>query len=403
MSERQKTLLIGVFIAIAIALGISIILFLKPDVGDGKKLLHVRFSNIAGINVGTRVTFAGKPVGEVVAIAEIPEARTAAAHTNGLVYFYQLTLKIDSSVAVYTSDDIALRTTGLMGERSIAILPKVGKDAALVNGDILYATSVDPLENTFSQISRLTSQMYETVSQLDTWMKENGQPLSSAIRSFDGMMAQAKTTLGAVNDEKLVPVLRDSVGLLSENLKLLHTSLEDDQLLQKAGSVLEGLDASLSAFNAEGIQTLRHFEQISRDIAHGTGTIGRMLGSEDFYLRLTSITSKAETLMNDINHYGLLFQYDKGWQRSRTKKANLMQALDTPREFKAYFEGEVDTIQTSLGRLTELLERAGGQEERERILQSEGFKQGFMQFFNQAQALSDSIKLYSQKLVVSGE
>lgn len=126
-----------------------------------------------------------------------------------------------------------------------------------------------------------------------------------------------------------------------------------------------------------------------------------MLGSEDFYLRLTSITSKAETLMNDINHYGLLFQYDKGWQRSRTKKANLMQALDTPREFKAYFEGEVDTIQTSLGRLTELLERAGGQEEREKILQSESFKQGFMQFFTQAQGLSDAIKLYSQKLVAS--
>lgn len=399
MNERRKTLLIGVFVAMAIAIGISIILFLKPDVGDGKKLLHVRFSNIAGINVGTRVTFAGKPVGEVVAIAEIPDARNSATHTNGLVYFYQLMLKIDSSVAVYTSDDIALRTTGLMGERSIAILPKVGKSAALVNGDILYATSVDPLENTFSQISRLTAQMHETVSQLDTWMKENGQPLSSAIRSFDGMMGQAKTTLSAVNDENLVPVLRDSVGLLSENLKLLHTSLEDDQLLQKAGSVLQGLDASLNAFNAEGIQTLRHLEQISRDIAHGTGTVGRMLGSEDFYLRLTSITSKAETLMNDINHYGLLFQYDKGWQRSRTKKANLMQALDTPREFKAYFEGEVDTIQTSLGRLTELLELAGGQEEREKILQSEGFKQGFMQFFNQAQALSDSIKLYSQKLV----
>ena len=401
MNERRKTLLIGVFVAMAIAIGISIILFLKPDVGDGKKLLHVRFSNIAGINVGTRVTFAGKPVGEVVAISEIPDARNSAAHTNGLVYFYQLTLKIDSSVAVYTTDDIALRTTGLMGERSIAILPKVGKNAALVNGDILYATSVDPLENTFSQISRLTAQMHETVSQLDTWMKENGQPLSSAIRSFDGMMGQAKTTLSAVNDEKLVPVLRDSVGLLSDNLKLLHTSLEDDQLLQKAGSVLQGLDASLNAFNAEGIQTLRHLEQISRDIAHGTGTVGRMLGSEDFYLRLTSITSKAETLMNDINHYGLLFQYDKGWQRSRTKKANLMQALETPREFKAYFEGEVDTIQTSLGRLTELLERAGGQEEREKILQSEGFKQGFMQFFNQAQALSDSIKLYSQKLVAT--
>ncbi len=405
MNDRRKTILIGLFVSMAIAIGISIILFLKPDVGDGKKLLYVRFSNIAGINVGTRVTFAGKPVGEVIGIAEIANARESAAHASGLVYFYQLTLKVDSSIQVYNTDDIAMRTTGLMGERSIAILPKAplpGKIATPVTTQVVYASSIDPLENTFSQIARVAAQVQELVGHLDQWFKENGQPLSSAIHSFDGTMTQAKSVLGAVNDEKLVPLVRESVGLLSGNLKLLHESLDEDQLLHKASHLIEGLDESVSAFNKDGVSTLSNLEQISRDIAKGTGTIGRMLNSEDFYLRLTSITSKAETLMNDINHYGILFQYDKGWQRSRTKKANLLQSLDTPREFRAYFEGEVDTIQTSLGRLTELLDRAGGQEEKERILSSEHFKRDFMQFFNQAQALSDSIKLYSQKLVASG-
>jgi phospholipid/cholesterol/gamma-HCH transport system substrate-binding protein len=395
MTDRFKNILIGLFVTGAIAVGISMILFLQPEVGDGKKTLHVRFSNIAGINIGTRVTFAGKPVGEVISILEIHNAREQPLGPNGQVYFYQLKLKVDSTLEVYNTDDIAMRTTGLMGEKSIAILPKAplqGKTASLITDQIIYASSVDPLENTFNQISRVANQIQEVTLHLDKWFIENNQPLASAIQSFS-------TTFGSINEQNVVPTLRSSMDLLSDNLKLIRYSLNEDQLLQKTASLVENLDQSALSFNTDGAAMLKNLAQISDDISRGQGTLGKFLNSEDFYLRMTSITSKAETLMNDINHYGVLFQYDKSWQRSRTKRANLLQALDTPQEFKTYFEGEVDTIQTSLGRLTELLERAGGDPERERVLQSEAFKKDFMKFLNQAHSLSESIKLYSQKLV----
>ncbi len=63
MGEQQKNMLIGIFVLAACATIISIVLFLRPTVGDGKKTLYVRFSNINKITVGTRVTYAGKPVG----------------------------------------------------------------------------------------------------------------------------------------------------------------------------------------------------------------------------------------------------------------------------------------------------------------------------------------------------
>ena len=77
MGEQTKNMLIGIFVVAACFLIVSLILFLKPSVGDGKQTLYVRFSNINKINVGTRVMFAGKPVGEVVAIDEIYNARKA--------------------------------------------------------------------------------------------------------------------------------------------------------------------------------------------------------------------------------------------------------------------------------------------------------------------------------------
>ena len=98
MGEKTKNLAIGIFVLFAIFLVVYIIMFLKPSVGDMKQTLYVRFSNINKINVGTRVMFAGKAVGEVVAIREIYNAREQPTDSLNRVYFYELVLKIDSGI-----------------------------------------------------------------------------------------------------------------------------------------------------------------------------------------------------------------------------------------------------------------------------------------------------------------
>lgn len=400
MTDKAKHILIGLFVAAAITIMATMVLFLEPRMGDGKKLLHVRFANVSGIVIGTRVTFAGKPVGEVERIQEIQDARSEPSDETGRVYCYLLTLKVDSSVNVYNYDEVAIRTTGLMGERSIAILPKAapkGKTPHLIDGEVLTASSIDPLENTFNQIAKVAQRIDTTVDRVDTWFQEVQAPLTSAVQGLDHFLGHAGSVLGAIDKTQLVPSLRETTTLLNENLHLLRSSLDDDQLLHKFASLAANLDKAADAFNTEGIPILHNLNQMSRDIVQGNGTIGRLISGEDIYLRINSLFSKADTLMNDINHYGLLFQYDKHWQRSRTKKANFLKALDTPKEFREYFEGEVDSITTSLGRLTELLDRAEGQ--RERIFEDDLFKKQFSNLMRQVQSLSDSIKLYNEGLL----
>lgn len=406
MTDKMKNILIGVFVAAALLVAISLILFLKPTVGDGKKILHVRFTNIAGISIGTRVSFAGKPVGEVTKIEEIHDVRSQPSDETGRIYFYELTLKVDSTVEIFSSDEIAIRTTGLMGEKSIAIIPKSppqGVTAKLITGQVIYASSIDPLENTFNQMAKVATRVQTAVDNFDSWFEENRAVLTAAAQSFNATMNEAATMLASVNQEGLVTSIREATDLLSDNLRLIRSSLDEDQLLHKAAVLMGDLDQAVSVFNTDGAETLHNLQRITRDIANGTGTLGRLINSDDFYLRLSSVLSKAETTMNDINHYGVLFQYDKGWQRSRTKRANLLKALDSPNDFRTYFEGEVDTIQTSLGRLTELLERAEDSDEREKILQSECFKRDFASLLRQIQALNDSVRLYNQELVSKSE
>lgn len=404
MNDKLKNILIGSFVSGAIGIMVAMILFLQPKIGDGKKSIQVRFSNIAGISKGTRVTFAGRPVGEVAQIKELPAARDHADEM-GRVFLYELTLKFDSSVDVYTTDEIAIRTTGLMGEKSVGILPKAvtpDKQTQIVTTEILFANSVDPLENTFAQMSRVSSRIEGAVGRFDQWFAKNEAPLTNVILSAHGALSQVDKVLASVDGEKLVPAVKDSVNLLSDNLRYIRTSLDDEQLLHKISSLTENLDLAANAFNNDGAAALRNLSQISRDIASGSGTLGRLIVGDDFYLRLASLMNKGETLMNDINHYGILFQYNKGWQKGRTRKANLLKALDTPQEFRNYFEGEVDSMTTSIGRLSELMDRAGS-EERANIMDSEAFKRNFASLLRQVQGLTDSLKLYNEGLIAQSE
>lgn len=404
MTEQVKNILIGLFVVGALVIMVSLVMFLKPTVGDGKKILSVKFTNVTGISIGTRVTFAGKPVGEVTHIRELPKARDEA-DDQGRIYLYQLTLKIDSSVDVYSNDEIAIKTTGLMGEKSIAILPKAStsdKPAQLITDQVVYANSTDALENTFAQVSKVANRLDVAVNRLDQWFDGNQKMLSSAIGSFNGAMTRVDANLSVLNSEKLIPALKESVDLLSQNMQMIRSSLQDDQLLHKVASLTETLDQAANVLTNDGAQMMRNLNQISKDIASGTGTLGRLIVGDDFYLRLASLMNKGETLMNDINHYGILFQYNKQWQKGRTRKANFLKALDTPQEFRNYFEGEIDSMTTSLGRLTELMDRAGS-EERTRILHSDAFKQNFASLMRQVQGLTDSLRLYNEGLVAHSE
>jgi phospholipid/cholesterol/gamma-HCH transport system substrate-binding protein len=397
ITDKMKNILIGFFVTAAVTIVVGMILFLEPKVGDGKKLLRVRFANIAGIVVGTRVAFAGKPVGEVLHIKEIPDARDHPDEL-GRVFFYELTLKTDSSVEIYDTDEIAVRSLGLMGEKSVAILPKSGKSATLITDEIIYANSIDPLENTFNQMTKACNRIEGTVAHVDAWFQENSAPLSTTIGSFNEAISHINGTFSLLEEKQIIPTLRHSADLLNDNLRYLRSALTDDQILQKIAHLAEHLDEAARTFNVDGAAALRNLNQVSRDLASGKGTVGRLFAREDFYLHLNSLMSKAETLMNDINHYGILFQYDKTWQRSRTKKANFLKALETPKEFRAYFDGEVDAITTSLGRLSELLDRADNADEKTKIAENENFKKQFAALLRSAESLTDSIKLYNEGL-----
>jgi phospholipid/cholesterol/gamma-HCH transport system substrate-binding protein len=404
MSDRIKNTLIGFFLLVAVGIVVTMILFLKPHVGDGEKVYNVRFSNISGISKGTRVTFAGRPVGLVTDITEVKDAREGPTDGDGRVFFYQLTLKVDSSVQIYASDEISIQTAGLLGEKAIAILPKSPpkgtKPQLISTNKIIYADSQDPIENIVSEVTKLSSKIEAAVSDFNSWFLENEDNMSIAIKNFGCAMGEIDCTMKDVKSEGIVEKSSKSLDLFQDNLNLVYCTLTDLQqncTIEKFTNTIDNINEVAQSFNTDGRAVLKNMNEITYDISHGRGSLGKLVHSDDLYLQVQSLLSKGQTLVNDVNHYGLLFQYDKSWQRKRVKRANLLNALKTPKEFQSYFEQEVDGIQTSLTRLTTLMEKA--QCEKEKIISCKAFQKDFRRLLNQINTLSSSIKTYNEDLV----
>ncbi len=395
MGEQTKNMLIGVFVIAASVVIIWLVMFLKPSVGDGKQTYYVRFSVINQINVGTRVLFAGRPVGEVVAIEEIPDARKKPiADIIGEIYYYQLVIKVDSSVKIYDTDEVIVQTTGLLGEKSIAIIPKIppkGVIPKLITTQPIYAKSVDPIEHAFNQLSDLSDEMKNTFRQVSCWIQDNGEDMGNTIRTIGDTMEEVRTAVHSLNEQDMMPDVKKAVKTFTNTFHDIQKSiheLKDEGFFINAGITMQNMKT-----------VSRNVVTITDDIAQGKGTLGKLIKNDDLYLHVSSLLSKIDTLMNDVNHYGFLFHLNKSWQRQRAQKITVLNALNSPESFKNYFETEVSDINTAMSRLSMLIDKAEQSPEREEIFSDERFHKDFRELLRLSEELSNNLKLYNQQLM----
>ncbi len=386
MNESIKNMLVGIFILSSIAILVGIIMFLKPTVGDGKQTLYVRFSSVSNLNVGTRVLFAGKPVGEVVAMEEIHDARDQPTDELGRVYFYQLTFRIDSGVKIYNTDEISIQTSGLLGEKSIGITPKAPPKGVIpkqIFSQPIYADSIDPLQNAVLDFSDLAAQMEETFKRASDWLKDHGDVVASTVQEMDQAVA-------AYNKAGLIYDVQSGLKGISGVFSILESGLgemQDEEAFKNAGVVMQNL------------KSMTHSCDVVADgVAQGKGTLGRLMSDDDLYLQMNAAMTKGNNLMNDLNHYGILFHLNKEWQRTHLARITKLNALENPKAFRSYFQNEVDDINASMSRISMLIDRADQSPEREVILRSENFKRDFADLLRRANELSDNLRLYNQQL-----
>lgn len=307
MNGQSRNIIIGVFVLAAIVLVIWLILFLHPTVGDEEQILRVRFSNIEKVRLGTRVTFAGKPVGKVVAINQIYDAREHPS-AAGRIFFFEVVLAIDSSIKIYTSDEVVLHTSGLFGERVIAIIPrepKPGEVATLITNQVIYAKAGDQMSDVFDMVETLADKITLAIEQITKFFDEESGDLGAAITSLRDAMSAIAITFSDINDEDLVVAFKDAATRFSYLVDDIDTAVCD---LDEGG------------FFANLCQAFDRLAQSTEQLANGEGTLGRLIQDDEVYEETRELLEKATDVMETIDNYGLLFQLNKRWQREKERE-----------------------------------------------------------------------------------
>lgn len=389
MTDQLKNIIIGAFVVIACVIVIFLMLFLHPSMGDEGQILHVRFSDIDKVNNGTRVTFAGKPVGEVIEILDFEDGRLGPKDAYGNVYIYELTLTLDTGVEVYDTDEITLRTSGLLGERSVAIIPKappVGVTPHLVQKDeIIYAVEAGSVEQTMKEFKEVADKVDVVLDNLNQTLDEiRAQELWKKI----GNTAQNLSEItAALNKPEELSNIIDNVDSFTSEIKTRLPGSWDhlDEILK---------DVKVVASNS--LDFTGNAKVVFADVRQGKGTAGKILVDEGLYLDLKAVLSKANTVADDVNHYGLLFHLDKGWQRLRARRMNLLQKLCTPQQFYNYFNDEIDQISTSISRVSMVLEKMSCYCN---IMTDAEFTKVFADLLRRIEGTEEALKMYNQQLM----
>jgi phospholipid/cholesterol/gamma-HCH transport system substrate-binding protein len=301
MSDRIKAFWLGLFILACVALLAWLLLFLRPSVGDDKQILRVRFSNIEKIAIGSRVTYGGKAVGEVREINEVFDARNLPTDVNDVPYLFELVLRVDSKVRIYDCDEILFSTSGLLGEKTIAIIPK-GPTAACphpkeITTNVLYARSTDQLQQAVDKLLHVANTTDETMIVISKFIRENNEDFRKTMQS-----------------------------------------------LQAASSGVVDLTS--------------HTQNLVTTVMHPQGSFGKLIHSDAFYLKLMNTMGHFDQLVSTMNRYGLLFQFSGSWQKERRYRASFQRNLCTPEAVYNYFDCELTALAGAVDRLNEAKEQA---------------------------------------------
>lgn len=400
MNAATKNLLIGIFVSCAIGMIAFILLFLHPKVGDQGQTLHVRFTDIDKVTTGTRVTFAGRPVGEVVEIQELPEVRNSRTNIRGDVYVYELALKIDSKVDVFNTDCIMLRTSGLLGERNIEINPCPPKPGASFRkidpGEILYATPAPSVEDTIQQLTSLTQKIDLVIDDLHTIFMQVQE--EKIVQTVGKNLRGIGELINTINQPDAWRATVDHVASLAKKA---------DEGWTKVDHILDDFSMLSSRFRGSydvadrGIRSLAHAAEQADSLlsmaVRGEGTFGKIWTNDELYLRAKAFLSKGERVMDDVNTYGLLFHTNRRWQRLYARRLHLLEKLSSPSAFTEYFQKEIHQISDSLDRVSWRLDQTACYPDS--LLEDCSFTHSFKELLNKVEHVEETLKMYNEQLV----
>ena len=253
--------------------------------------LYAVYDQVEGLQSGTKVTVNGLTVGKVSSIDFLPS-------TNKILVSFTVRNDLE-----FSKNSIAeLYEAGLIGGKSIAIIPVYDVDRILASGDTLQSRIKPGLTDVIgSEISPLQKKIGELLINADTLISSLNTVFDDqAQQGLNKAMTEVSTTITNLNT-----VSAALSKILSKQESNINQTFDN---LAQASVNLNQISDSLSQANLKGMVTqfetaASSLNSILKSMEQGEGSIGKLIHDDALYNNLEASTKEVELLIKDLKEH----------------------------------------------------------------------------------------------------
>jgi phospholipid/cholesterol/gamma-HCH transport system substrate-binding protein len=292
---------VGVFILVSLAL----LVFAAISVGRigemfaDKQYYTVLFPNANLFTTGTRVGYAGLPVGHVAAVALRSDVERARQYQ---AYPVALTLAVKAGVVLHEDARVEMKTEGLIGDRFLDIIPGTGPP--LAPGSTIIGT-VGGVDGMLASLAGVPGGVEGLLASLQTLLTDTSRP-----DSIPGTLANVNRAIG-----ELVPhvaSLTTAITALSKQVQLEVVSISGKagQTLESANATLKdnrpGLQRLVNELNTSALEARRTLDAARQLLDASKGDVARLLQGanglvENLQHTTKTLTAQVQQLLSGVN------------------------------------------------------------------------------------------------------
>lgn len=341
MKKLSLELKVGIFALIVLAI-LSFMTFRVGGFEWVKKragyTIYVDFKNIAGLDAKTKVKIAGVDAGVIESIT-LKDGKA------------RLMLRMYPEVKLYSDASAAIKATGLLGDKFLAI--EIGsKEPVLKEGDTIKnvreVVDIDDMARNLSEVSANINKLAISLNE-SLGSEEAKRSLKEAIVNLEKITSGINTAVSS-NDRKMRDVLdnikeltasinglvqdnRDSFKTamnnfkdLSGNFRDFSSSLKEDgpKLISNLDKATKELKAMVEENRSSIKETVDSVKNITAKIDSGEGTLGKLIKDERLYHTLNKAAEGVNRTISSIERFRTFITFQGEY-------------LSKPKDGKGYF------------------------------------------------------------------
>lgn len=288
----SKELKIGIIAVLIIGISIWGFNFLKGQnlLDSGSRTFKVEYARIGGLSKSSAVTINGLKVGKVDKI----EFDTSAEKRGQLL----VTFIVDNQFEFSKRSIVKIYSPNPLSGSNLAIIPNYEGDMA-ISGDLLQGeieeslfTSIgerlNPLQQKIESVIVKTDSLFGGLNKVLNDNTISG--INTSIANLSGTIIDIRKTIEAVN------------SMVADNQENLKITIENTRnITANFSKVSENINAvDFNEIIAKADEAIDNFNEMSKKINAGEGTIGQLLNDKRMYDNLEAATGELEQLLRDI-------------------------------------------------------------------------------------------------------